>query len=166
MDQCASHDVPSFSQGVLQNNTRLDVRTFLFDGYAAQIQTVVGYYARSMELLDPAVRSSLFRTDRPIRTKDQANPSVYYGPEARSMNSLVSDGSIVEGTVINSILSRGVRVEKGAVVENCILMQRTAVQPGATLRHVIADKNVRINPGRMLMGHETYPLVIPKNEIV
>ena len=166
VDQCASHDVPSFSQGVLQNNTRLDVRTFLFDGYAAQIQTVVGYYARSMELLDPAVRSSLFRTDRPIRTKDQANPSVYYGPEARSMNSLVSDGSIVEGTVINSILSRGVRVEKGAVVKNCILMQRTAVQPGATLRHVIADKNVRINPGRMLMGHETYPLVIPKNEIV
>lgn len=166
VDQCASHDVPSFSQGVLQNNTRLDVRTFLFDGYAAQIQTVVGYYARSMELLDPAVRSSLFRTDRPIRTKDQANPSVYYGPKARSMNSLVSDGSIVEGTVINSILSRGVRVEKGAVVENCILMQRTAVQPGATLRHVIADKNVRINPGRMLMGHETYPLVIPKNEIV
>ena len=57
-------------------------------------------------------------------------------------------------------------MEKGAVVENCILMQRTAVQPGATLRHVIADKNVRINPGRMLMGHETYPLVIPKNEIV
>ena len=66
----------------------------------------------------------------------------------------------------NSILFRGVRVEKGAKVSNCVLMQSTSIQEGAILKYAITDKNVRINPGRMLMGHSTYPLAIGKNEIV
>ena len=168
VDRCAAHDVPSFSQGVLLNSVggRIRLQAFRFDGYAARLQTVTGYFMRSMELLDPAVRASLFRTDRPIKTKDQSNPSTYYGPEAQSTNSLISDGCIIEGTVVNSILARGVRVEKGARVENCILMQRSTVQSDAVLRYVIADKNVRVCQGRMLMGHGTYPLVIAKNEVV
>ena len=64
------------------------------------------------------------------------------------------------------ILFRGVRVEKGAKVSGCVLMQGTAVQAGAVLKYAITDKNVRVNPGRMLMGHNTYPLSIAKNEIV
>ena len=48
----------------------------------------------------------------------------------------------------------------------CLLMHGTVVQPGAVLKYAITDKNVRVNPGRMLMGHNTYPLSIAKNEIV
>jgi len=167
VDQCAAHDQPSFSQGVLLPNLRrLNMQVFRFDGYIARVVSIAGYFQQNMALLDPGIRADLFSTARPIRTKDQSNPSTYYGPEAKSVNSLVSDGCIVEGTVVNSILARGVRVEKGATVENCILMQRTCVQADAVLRYVIADKNVRIGSGRMLMGHGTYPLVIAKNEIV
>ena len=167
VDHCAAHNIPSFSQGVLLNMLgRLKISPYLYEGYAARLQSVAGYFARSMELLNPAVRADLFDPDRPVKTKDQSNPSTYYGPESRSVNSLVSDGCIIEGEVINSILSRNVRVEKGARVENCILMQGTAIQAGAVLKYAITDKNVRVNPGRMLMGHETYPLAIGKGEIV
>ena len=167
VDQCAAHDVPSFSQGVLLPNLgKLDMRCFRFDGYIARVVSVAGYFQQNMALLDPGVRADLFRSDRPIKTKDQSNPSTYYGPQSECVNSLISDGCIVEGTVVNSILARGVRVEKGAKVENCILMQRSSVQEGAVLRYAIADKNVRVCQGRMLMGHGTYPLVIAKNEIV
>ena len=168
VDKCAAHDVYSFSQGVLLPGLTegLDIRVFDFHGWATRVLKVGGYFHCSMELLDPKVRSDLFRMDRPIKTKDQSNPSTYYGPDAKSVNSLISDGCHIEGTVINSILARGVRVEKGAVVENCILLQRSAVQEGATLRYAIADKNVRVCPGRTLMGHGTYPLVIAKDEIV
>ncbi|MEL4860481.1 glucose-1-phosphate adenylyltransferase subunit GlgD [Pseudoflavonifractor phocaeensis] len=167
VDQCAAHDVASFSQGVLLSTRgRVDLRAYRFDGYAARVLSVAGYFQRSMELLDPTVRASLFNPDRPVKTKDQSNPSTYYGPDARSVNSLISDGCVIEGTVENSILSRGVRVEKGARVENCILMQRTTIQQGAVLRYAITDKNVRVCQSRMLMGHGTYPLVIAKNEIV
>ena len=168
VDKCSAHDVYSFSQGVLLPGLAdgLDIRVFDFHGYATRVLKVHGYFFCSMELLDPKVRADLFRMDRPIRTKDMSNPSTYYGPDAKAVNSLISDGCRIEGTVINSILSRGVHVEKGAVVENCILMQRSTIQEGATLKYAIADKNVRVCPGRTLMGHGTYPLVIAKDEIV
>ena len=116
--------------------------------------------------LDPAVRADLFNPMRPVKTKDMSNPSTYYGPLSKSKSSLVADGCIIEGEVENSILFRGVRVEKGAKVQNCILMQGTVIQQGATLKYAITDKNVQVNAGRMLMGHETYPLAIAKNAVV
>ena len=167
VDHCAAHNIPSFSQGVLQSRVHtLNIVPYIFDGYAARLQSVPGYFARSMELLDPKVRADLFVPDRPIKTKDQSNPSTYYGENGRSVNSLVADGCIIEGTVSNSILFRGVRVEAGAHVENCILMQGTTIQQGAVLKYTITDKNVHVNPGRMLMGHATYPLAIAKDETV
>lgn len=167
VDHCAAHNLASFSEGVLLNMIHsLKILPYLFDGYAARLQSVAGYFARSMELLNPAVRSDLFLPARPVKTKDQSNPSTYYGTGGRSVNSLISDGCVIEGEVVNSILSRGVRVEAGAKVENCILMQGTTVQQGAVLKYTITDKGVKVNSGRMLMGHETYPLAIAKNEIV
>lgn len=167
VDHCAAHSEPSFSQGVLLGLLgRLKLHAYQFDGYAVRVQSVANYFERSMELLEPCVLQSLFNVDRPVKTKDQSNPSTYYGPDSNCTCSLISDGCIIEGTVSNSILSRGVHVEKGARVENCILMQRAMVQSGAVLRYAITDKNVRVCSGRMLMGHNTYPLVIAKNEIV
>ena len=167
VDHCAAHNIPSFSTGVLQAMAgQLKICPYVFDGYAARLQSVAGYFARSMELLNPEVRTDLFAPGRPVRTKDRSDPSTYYGPGSRAVNSLVADGCIIEGEVENSILFRGVRVEKGAKVSGCVLMQGTAVQAGAVLKYAITDKNVRVNPGRMLMGHNTYPLSIAKNEIV
>ena len=167
VDYCAAHNISSFSQGVLSRMWgQLKIHVYVHEGYAARLQSVSGYFERSMELLDPAVRSQLFVPERPVKTKDQSNPSTYYGPEARSTNSLVADGCIIEGEVENSILFRGVKVEKGARVSNCVLMQGTTIQAGAVLKYTITDKNVRVNAGRMLMGHSSYPLAIAKNEIV
>ena len=77
-------------------------------------------------------------------------------------NSLVADGCIIEGTVENSILFRGVKVGAGAVVRNSILMQDTVVDDNAQLEYVILDKDVLIRDGRRLAGYLTYPLYVPK----
>ena len=167
VDYCAAHDVQYFSRGVLQPRIKsLKLVPYIHQGYVAQFQSISDYYQRSMELLDPAVRADLFNPARPIRTKDQSNPSTYYGPEAVSNRSLVADGCFIEGEVEHSILSRGVVVEKGAKVSNSVLMQGTVVRAGASLSYVIADKNVTINDNRMLMGHSTYPLAIAKGSVV
>lgn len=167
VEHCAAHNIASFSQGVLLSMVHsLKIVPYVYNGYAARLQSVGGYFARSMELLDPAVRADLFLPERPVKTKDQSNPSTYYGPDGKAAHSLIADGCIIEGEVKNSILFRGVRVEAGAKVDGCVLMQGTTVQAGAVLKYTITDKNVRVNPGRMLMGHETYPLSIGKNEVV
>lgn len=167
VDHCASHHIPSFSQGVLMAmKDRLRIVPYLYDGYVSRIQSVLSYFQSSMALLDPAVRAGLFDPARPIKTKDRSDPSTYYAPGSRSTNCLVADGCVIEGAVERSILFRGVRVERGAQVTNSILMQGTVVQAGARVDHVIADKGVLIGGGRTLMGSDTYPLAIAKGTVV
>jgi len=167
VDHCASHDIHSFSRGILQTRLKtLKVIPYIHEGYVARFQSVSDYFQRSMDLQDAAVRADLFNPARPIRTKDQSNPSTYYAPGSVSKNSLVADGCIIEGEVVNSILFRGVKVEKGAKVVNSVLMQGTTVKADASLSYVIADKNVLINENRTLTGHSTYPLAIAKGSVV
>ena len=167
VDYCSAHDIVNFSRGVLQPRLKtLKLMSYVHQGYVARFQSVSGYFQRSMDLLEPAVRDELFNPDRPIRTKDRSNPSTYNGPDSRSVHSLVADGCLIEGEVENSIISRGVIIEKGARVCNSVLMQGAVVRSGASLAYVIADKNVTINQDRMLMGHLTYPLAIAKESVV
>jgi glucose-1-phosphate adenylyltransferase len=63
-----------------------------------------------------------------------SNPSTYYGPEAKAVRSLVSDGCFIEGEVVNCIISRGVTVEKGAKVENAIIDRNLTIAAGTELR--------------------------------
>ena len=163
VDHCATHNISSFSEGViLAMKDRLHIHTYDFEGYVGRFHDVAAYFEHSMELLDPAVRSSLFDPRYPIKTKDQSNPSTYYGPEAHTVDCLIADGCKVEGELDHCILFRGVTVEKGARLSHCILFQGTHVGAGATMQYAVTDKDVVINPGRMLMGHENYPIAIAK----
>ena len=64
----------------------------------------------------------------------------------------VADGCVIEGTVINSILFRGVKVAKGAVVKDSIVFQESEIAQNSRLNCVIADKQVRILENRELSG--------------
>lgn len=139
---------------------------FVFDGYTAAVSSVAAYYKSSMDLLLPQIRGELFHPERPVRTKERSDPSTYYCDDAQSKNCLVADGCYIEGEIENSVLFRGVRIEKGARVRNCVLMQDTIVREGAELANVIADKRVTISSYVTLMGHEKYPLTISKGSIV
>ena len=167
VSDCATHDVHAFTRGVLMPRVNsLCITPYLHEGYVARFHSIRDYFDRSMELLDSRVRRELFAPNTPIRTKDRSNPSTYYGPDSKVSNSLIADGCIVEGEVVNSVLFRGVVVEKGAKVHNCVLMQGTQVGEGASLAYTITDKDVRIGAGHNLSGHSTYPIAIAKNSVV
>ena len=91
---------------------------------------------------------------------------VQYGLLSSVSNSLISDGCIIDGTVENSVLARGVRISKGAVVKDCILMQDTFVGDDAELQCIITDKSAIITPHKTLSGAKTYPIYIGKGIII
>lgn len=164
---CMAHSEVSFRRDLLQKRGKtMDFRAYLWDGYAARISQIPEYYARSMELLDPAVRADLLRPDRPILAKDNDSPASYADPEGTSVNCLMADGCDIQGHVENSILFRGVKIERGADVRDCILFKGTIVRRGATLRHVITDKYVEIQSDRTLRGDANYPMVIARGSKV
>ncbi|MEG1593703.1 MAG: glucose-1-phosphate adenylyltransferase subunit GlgD [Oscillibacter sp.] len=167
VDQCASHDLYSWRRDVLQaKGHALHLHSYVWDGFAAQIRSVKEYYDRSMQLLDPEIRADLFCPQRPIRAKGADKSSAYIGYGGTCVNSLVSDGCSIEGTVENSILFPGVVVEAGATIRNCVLFKETAIRRNAILSYIIADKDVEVLPDRTLMGHSNYPIVLAKGSKV
>lgn len=167
VDECISHDQYSWRHNVLQEKmNQLNIRAYIWNGYAAQIRSVQEYYERSMQLLDPAIRADLFCSRRPVHAKSADKSSAYIGPTGTCVNSLVADGCNVEGEVENSILFPGVVVEEGAQVRNCVLFRDTVIRRNANLAYIIADKRVEVLADRTLIGHASYPLVVAKGACV
>ena len=59
---------------------------------------------------------------------------------SRTSSSLVSAGCIIEGTVVNSVLSPGVWVKKGAVVTNSVVFEDCVLEEQAKVDLAILDK--------------------------
>jgi glucose-1-phosphate adenylyltransferase len=110
--------------------------------------------------------NQLFPAQRPIRTKERAEVSTYYGEAAQAKNCLVADGCYIEGELENCILFRGVRIAKGVKLQNCVIMQDTTVGQNAQLKCVIADKDCVITPGCFLSGSSRLPILVPKGSTV
>ena len=141
-------------------NGQYNVNAFSFDGYVAPILTFDDFVKCSMDLLSYEVRKQLFKDEWPIYTTTHNTPPALYGESANVQNSFISNGSRIKGTVINSILSRDVIVEEGAVVKDCILFSGTKVGKNSKLQYVVADKNVKIREVRDVKGEENHYLYI------
>lgn len=138
------------------------IGAYIHQGYCAQITTVQEFYQASMDMLDSGKRESLFPRERPVRTKERAEVSTYYGVGSKVRNCMVADGCFIEGDLENCVLNRGVRVEKGAKLKNCVVMQDSVVAENAIFQYVISDKGVTVSPYTTLTGSPRLPLVIPK----
>ena len=123
-------------------------------------------------LLDDRIKTDdenlekLFPKKSPVYTKIRDDNPTRYVPGCKVTDSILADGCVIEGTVENCVLFRGVKVKKGAVVKNCVLMQDTVVEANAELDCVVTDKNVKITAGKKLSGTESFPVYVQKNHTV
>ena len=144
-DVVADAVAPAIGEGV--------AAAYLFDGYWARVDTVDEYYAVTFECLDEGNEACAFDEPRwPVYTRLPDDPPVKLGPRAAVENSIVADGSIINGRVENSVLFRRVYVEEGAEVRGSILMDGARVAGGASVDRAILDKMVVVSPGASQRG--------------
>lgn len=152
--------------GIMRQSSKYVVYAMEHDGYTAHINSTASYYQASMDILLPEVRDEVFDRNNSIYTKSKDEPPVQYKKEATAKNSLIANGCVIEGSVENSILFRGVKVGPGVHVKNSIIMQKCELQEDALLENVICDKNVVITRGKWLKGASNYPLIVEKNVVI
>ena len=92
-------------------------------------------------------------------------PPTRYDIDASVRNSMVANGGMIEGTVENSIIARGVKIGKGTVIRNCIIMQKTQIKENCILDSVIVDKDARIEAGTVIKAPADSPAVIRKGSV-
>ncbi len=168
MDSIA-HGYSSFSRDIFQRNLKhRNYRVYRYDGHFEGIDSFLDYFNTNMRLIkDKELYAELFETqNRPIYTKVRNSAPTYYGNHSFVRNSLIADGCIIEGSVENSILFRGVKVGRDTVVMNSILFQDTFTGENVTLQYVVTDKNVVVRDGVSISGHLTMPVYIDKGKML
>ncbi len=123
---------------------------YRLDGYWRDVGTIDSYWRAHMELLSPEPELDLDDPGWPILTLGGQRPAAHILESARNDNSLVSSGCKVAGTVVNSVLGRGVIVEAGAQVRNSVLLHDSVIERGATVETAIVDAGARIGSGAMV----------------
>ncbi len=151
--------------GLIQNVNRLNIFGFHYAGYLGIINSVKNFYKHSMDLLKREVWQELFYKPGLIYTKVKDEPPTKYLEQARVTNSLISNGCLIEGRVENSILSRGVKVHRGACITNSIVMQRNEIGKNARIENTILDKEALVSEGKELIGTPGQPLLMGKKSI-
>ncbi len=115
-----------------------------FVGYWVDVGTIQSYWETSMALLDADPELDLYNSDWVIHTRSYERPPVKCIPPGELINSIASNGSLISGTVINCILSPGVKVEEGAVIRDSVIMNDAVIRSGAVVDCCIVDKLVQV----------------------
>ena len=167
MNEAISQNLTDFESDIIQKNVdKLKIYGLEFKDYAVTIDSMASYFKANMSLLEPENCLNLFNAERPVYTKLKDDMPATYGIGSSVKNSLVANGCIIDGEVENSIVFRGARIEKGAVVKNSIVMQDTYIAQNSVINCVITDKNVVVTPNKTLSGAENYPVYIGKGIVI
>ncbi len=160
--------INSFSRYLVQFYKNANYCIYRHNGYVASVSSFMDYYRTSIDMAtnEKARESLLMQKDAPIFTRVHNSAPTVYKSTAKVQSSLIADDCVIEGTVINSVISRRVHIAKGAVVKNSVIYPGTYVGNNASLNCVVTDKDVYISPNVTISGNENLPIYIEKERKV
>ncbi|MEU5900057.1 MULTISPECIES: glucose-1-phosphate adenylyltransferase [Streptomyces] len=116
-------------------------------GYWRDVGTLDSYYEAHMDLISDQPVFNLDNRRWPIYTHSDGLPPAKFCAGGIAGESIVSPGCVIRGQVTRSVLSPGVTVEEGAVVQGSVLHDNVRIGRGAVVRGAVLDKNVDVPPG-------------------
>ncbi len=153
-----TEDNVDFGRNVIPAMIDAGARVFGYHymGYWQDVGTIQSYWEANMALLADDPELDLYDKDWVIHTRSEERAPAKVGPTAQVHRSLISHGCVIDGTVVNSVLSPGVRVGVGAVVRDSIVMFDSVIRSGAVVDRSILDKEVVVGQGA-LVGDGPFP---------
>ena len=107
-----------------------------FEGYWRDVGTIQSLWEANMDLLG----------QKPVLDLDDDSWRI------QVTNSLVSEGAVVEGTVVNSVIFSGARIEKGATVKDSIIFPNASVGKSVTVEKAIVGENSAVGDFSIVGG--------------
>lgn len=159
-------DTHYLKNAILQNIGKYKINTYEFEGHVENISDLKNYYDANLNLLNEDIAEEVFHQGGTVFTKAKDEPSTLYEKDSNVKNSIVANGCIINGTVENSIIFRGVKIGKGAIIRNSIVMQKSWIEENATVVNSILDKYTTVEEGARIAGSSSIPYVVEKNQVI
>ena len=132
-----------FGKDIIPSMLGNDERLFAysFDGYWKDVGTLDSLWEANMDLLSPSVPLDLYDNNWKIYSRNNNMPPQYIGDTADVENSMISEGSTINGKVDFSVIFSGATVEEGATVNYSIIMPGTVIKSGAVVEYAIVGED-------------------------
>ena len=156
---CEDEEDPNSSNDFGKNiipkmlNDGLKMYAYPFKGYWKDVGTISSLHEANMDLLGSEPEFELNDPDWKIMSRNDAYPPQFITSTAEIDNSLIVSGCVIEGTVINSVLSNNVHIKKGAIVKDSVIFPNVVVEENAQVKYSIIDENVKVG-AKSIVGEE------------
>ena len=134
------------------------------DSYWSNIASVDDYYRTNMDFLDKDVRDYFYKEFPSIYSKVDDLPPAKYNFGSNVRNSLVSSGSIINGTVEDSVLFKKVFVGNNCVIKNSIILNDVYIGDNTTIENCIVESRGTIRANSYFKGEGDVKIVLEQNE--
>ena len=123
---------------------------YRFEGYWKDVGTIDSLWEANMDLLNPKIPLDLSDSEWKIYSRNPGLPPHYIGETAEVENSMISEGSNIDGKVDFSVLFSGVTVEEGAEIRDSIIMPGSRICKDAVVQYAIVAENAVIGEGAVV----------------
>lgn len=165
IEHCAEEERHDFVTDILIRYKKLK-RMYVYEikDYWSNISTVEAYYETNMDFLKPEVRNYFFKEDPEVYSKVSDLPPAKYNPGSIVKNSLVASGSIINGTVENSVLFKKTFVGNNCVIKNSVILNDVYLGDNTYIENCIVESRDTIRANTRHVGANGVKVVVEKNE--
>ena len=166
IERCAAEDRVDFVRDILVRYKNLKrIFAYRMTTYWSNIASVDSYYRTNMDFLKPEVRNYFFKQYPDVYSKVDDLPPAKYNPGALVKNSLISSGSIINGTVENSVLFKKAYVGNNCVIKNSIILNDVYIGDNTVIENCIVESRDTIRANTTYIGEPgNIKIVVEKNE--
>ena len=164
-DTVSSHD---FGKNIIPKmlNNGSKMYAYAFSGYWKDVGTVDSFWEANMDLLKEKPERDWHDRSWKIYAVNPAMPPHYVGENAKVVRSLVSEGAVINGEVINSVIFSGVIVEEGAKVIDSVIMPSAHIGKDAKVNRAVISQECELMPKAQVGKESGEIVVVPEGEIV
>ncbi|MGL5050821.1 MAG: sugar phosphate nucleotidyltransferase, partial [Fusobacteriaceae bacterium] len=127
---------------------REKLMAYPFSGYWKDVGTIESLWASNMDLLDSSNPIDLLDKKWRIYSQATNKPGHLLEETASIKNSIISEGCIIKGEVINSVISAEVVIEEGARVHNSVVLAGAVIKKDSYIDRIILGEKAVVEEGQ------------------
>ena len=137
---------------------------YKMESYWNNIASVESYYQANMDFLKPDIRKHFLKEYPEIYSKVHDLPPAKYNPGSEVRNALIGSGSIINGTVENSLLFKKVFIGSNCVVKNSIIMDDVYLGDNTYIENCVVESGTTIRANTVYKGEGEIKVVVENSE--
>ena len=165
LESCAAEGRSDFVNDILVRYKNVKkIYAYKLDSYWRNIGTIDSYFKTNMDFLKKDIRDYFFRQHPDVYSKVEDLPPAKYNGDAAVSNSLIASGSIINGTVEDSVLFKKVYIGNNCVIKNSIILNDVHIGDNCYIENCIVESRDTLRANTVHTGDPNeIKVIVEKN---